>query len=140
MRAAFLSAWGRSFCVGKDLAEHVDGLRGDPRPAIHTVREHYNPVAQALHDIEVPIIAVINGACLGAGLGLALASDICIARRKRRGQHRFCQVSGWPLILRCRHPWRRWSAPAGPPSGSCSATPSTRPQLKARAAQSCRHR
>lgn len=79
VRAVLLSASGRNFCVGQDLAEHVEGLRDDPGHAMDTVREHYNPIVQALHDIEVPIIAAINGACVGAGLGLALAADIRIA-------------------------------------------------------------
>ena len=79
VRAVLLSASGRNFCVGQDLAEHVDGLREDPSHAMDTVRDHYNPIVQALHDIEVPIVAAINGACVGAGLGLALAADIRIA-------------------------------------------------------------
>lgn len=79
VRAVLLSASGRNFCVGQDLAEHVEGLRADPSHAMDTVREHYNPIVAALHDIEVPIVAAINGACVGAGLGLALAADIRIA-------------------------------------------------------------
>ena len=79
VRAVLLSASGRNFCVGQDLAEHIEGLRDDPSHAMDTVREHYNPIVQALHDIEVPIVAAINGACVGAGLGLALAADIRIA-------------------------------------------------------------
>lgn len=79
VRAVLFSAAGRNFCVGQDLAEHVEGLRSDAGHAMDTVREHYNPIVQALHDIDVPVIAAINGACVGAGLGLALAADIRIA-------------------------------------------------------------
>jgi 2-(1,2-epoxy-1,2-dihydrophenyl)acetyl-CoA isomerase len=79
VRAVALLAAGRNFCVGQDLGEHVEALRADPSHAMDTVREHYNPLVRALHDIEVPVVAGITGACVGAGLGLALATDIRIA-------------------------------------------------------------
>jgi 2-(1,2-epoxy-1,2-dihydrophenyl)acetyl-CoA isomerase len=44
-----------------------------------TVRDHYNPIVTALASITVPVVVGINGACVGAGLGLALAGDIRIA-------------------------------------------------------------
>lgn len=79
VRAVALSASGKNFCVGQDLAEHVTALRADPARAMDTVREHYNPIVRVLRDIAVPVIAGINGACVGAGLGLALAADIRVA-------------------------------------------------------------
>jgi len=79
VRAVALVAAGKNFCVGQDLAEHVEALRADPAHAMDTVREHYNPLVRALHDIAVPVVAGITGACVGAGLGLVLAADIRIA-------------------------------------------------------------
>lgn len=79
VRAVLITAAGKNFCVGQDLAEHVDALRADPGHAMDTVREHYNPIVMALHAINVPVVVGINGACVGAGLGLALAGDIRIA-------------------------------------------------------------
>jgi 2-(1,2-epoxy-1,2-dihydrophenyl)acetyl-CoA isomerase len=79
VRAVVITAAGKNFCVGQDLAEHVEVLRTDPDHAMDTVAEHYNPAIQALHAIEVPIVIGINGACVGAGLGLALTGDIRIA-------------------------------------------------------------
>src|SRR4029077_8631628 len=76
VRAVALTAAGKNFCVGQDLGEHVDSLRADPAHAMDTVREHYNPIVTALHAIDVPVVVGINGACVGAGLGLALAGDI----------------------------------------------------------------
>lgn len=84
VRAVLITAAGKNFCVGQDLAEHVEVLRTDPAHAMDTVAEHYNPVIQALHAIEVPIVIGINGACVGAGLGLALAGDIRIAGTKAK--------------------------------------------------------
>jgi 2-(1,2-epoxy-1,2-dihydrophenyl)acetyl-CoA isomerase len=79
VRAVTLTATGRNFCVGQDLAEHVEGLRADPAHAMDTVRKHYNPIVLALNAIEVPVVVGITGACVGAGLGLALAGDIRVA-------------------------------------------------------------
>lgn len=79
VRAVALLALGKNFCVGQDLAEHVAALKADPAHAMATVREHYNPIVTALHALTVPVVAGVNGACVGAGFGLALAADIRIA-------------------------------------------------------------
>jgi len=79
VRAVAITAAGKNFCVGQDLAEHVEALRADPSRAMDTVTDHYNPIVQALSAIEVPVVVGVNGACVGAGLGLALAADIRIA-------------------------------------------------------------
>jgi 2-(1,2-epoxy-1,2-dihydrophenyl)acetyl-CoA isomerase len=84
VRAVALTASGKNFCVGQDLGEHVDALRADRGHAMDTVREHYNPIVTALHAIDVPVVIGINGACVGAGLGLALAGDIRIAGKKAK--------------------------------------------------------
>lgn len=78
VRAVALTAAGKNFSVGQDLAEHVAVLRADPTHAMDTVAEHYNPIVSALHALDVPVVVGINGACVGAGLGLALAGDIRI--------------------------------------------------------------
>src|SRR6478735_238194 len=64
VRAVAVTAAGRNFCVGQDLAEHVEALRADPFHAMDTVGEHYNPIVQALNAIEVPVVVAINGACV----------------------------------------------------------------------------
>jgi 2-(1,2-epoxy-1,2-dihydrophenyl)acetyl-CoA isomerase len=84
VRAVVITAAGKNFCVGQDLTEHVEALRTDPAHAMDTVADDYNPMIQALHDITVPVVVGINGACVGAGLGLALAGDIRIAGHKAK--------------------------------------------------------
>ena len=82
VRAVLLTGTGRSFCVGQDLGEHVASLRSGGGPAegaLSVVEAEYNPLVLALSALRVPVVVGINGACAGAGLGLALAGDLRVA-------------------------------------------------------------
>src|SRR5215218_1447019 len=79
VRAVLLTGTGRAFCVGQDLAEHVESLRGNAATSLSVVDEEYNPLILALAALRVPVVVAINGACAGAGLGIALAGDLRIA-------------------------------------------------------------
>src|SRR5215213_7004198 len=79
VRAVLLTGTGRAFCVGQDLAEHVGELRSNAATALNVVVEEYNPLVLALSGLRVPVVVGINGACAGAGLGIALAGDLRIA-------------------------------------------------------------
>jgi 2-(1,2-epoxy-1,2-dihydrophenyl)acetyl-CoA isomerase len=74
VRAVILTGAGRGFCVGQDLKEFQ---AGEDIP--EQLRGIYNPNVQALHTLEKPVVAAVNGATAGGGLGLALACDIRIA-------------------------------------------------------------
>jgi 2-(1,2-epoxy-1,2-dihydrophenyl)acetyl-CoA isomerase len=79
VRAVVLAAEGPAFCVGQDLAEHAEALRRDPATAFATVERHYNPIVRALATMPKPVVAAVNGAAVGAGLGFALACDLRVA-------------------------------------------------------------
>jgi 2-(1,2-epoxy-1,2-dihydrophenyl)acetyl-CoA isomerase len=79
VRAVLLTGSGRAFCVGQDLAEHVESLRGNASTSLRVVEEEYNPLVLALSALRVPVVVGINGACAGAGLGIALAGDLRVA-------------------------------------------------------------
>src|SRR3954470_3770603 len=79
VRAVVLTGTGRAFCVGQDLAEHVEALRGNAATSLRVVEEEYNPLVLALSALRVPVVVGVNGACAGAGLGLALAGDLRVA-------------------------------------------------------------
>src|SRR4051812_14729883 len=79
VRAVLLTGAGRAFCVGQDLTEHIESLRGNAATSLSVVEDEYNPLILALAALRVPVVVGINGACAGAGLGIALAGDLRVA-------------------------------------------------------------
>ncbi|MDP6514007.1 MAG: enoyl-CoA hydratase-related protein [SAR202 cluster bacterium] len=79
VRALLLTGAGRGFCSGADLSAGEG--KGHPS-GVDLVREKGLPLgyhALLLREFPRPTIAAVNGAAVGAGLGIALACDIRIA-------------------------------------------------------------
>ncbi len=76
VRAIYLTATGKAFCAGQDLAEAIDPSKTE---LTKIVEEHYNPIVERLRNIEKPIVCGVNGVAAGAGANIALACDITIA-------------------------------------------------------------
>ncbi|MGB6119594.1 MAG: enoyl-CoA hydratase/isomerase family protein [Mesorhizobium sp.] len=73
---AVLTAAGKVFCSGSDLKDRPDASRkGDFLDHNRITRETGN----AIRECSKPVIAAVNGAALGAGLGLMAACDIYYA-------------------------------------------------------------
>lgn len=75
IRAVVLTGTGRGFCAGADLSAAAD----DVPDKDHSLHHLYNDTMRAIVNCPVPVVARINGAAAGGGLGLALACDITIA-------------------------------------------------------------
>lgn len=72
-------AGGRDFCAGADISE-FEAIRSTPEAAKHY--DNINVAAfKALKALEIPVVAAIEGPCLGGGLGVALACDLRLASR-----------------------------------------------------------
>ncbi len=72
VRALIIRGEGRSFCAGRDLAE-ADVENEDAYAILHDV---FNPLIERVAEFPAPTFAAVQGACLGVGLGLALACDV----------------------------------------------------------------
>ena len=74
-RVVVLRAEGRGFCAGVDIKEIQ--AKGDE--ALVGVNRGCAAAFAAVYDCEVPVIAAVNGFCLGGGIGLVGNADIIVA-------------------------------------------------------------
>ncbi|MBV9516287.1 MAG: enoyl-CoA hydratase/isomerase family protein [Mycobacteriaceae bacterium] len=76
-----LTGAGRGFCSGIDVRDFGPGVPDASDPAIDRLRfqEAMAALPQAIVAMPQPVIAAINGPCVGGGLALSLAADIRIA-------------------------------------------------------------
>ena len=76
LRSVILTGTGRGFCSGADVNE----LLGSDQPPSPTAPEtDITALSSHIRTNRQPIIAAVNGVAAGAGLAIALASDIRIA-------------------------------------------------------------
>jgi 2-(1,2-epoxy-1,2-dihydrophenyl)acetyl-CoA isomerase len=84
-RAIVLAARGKHFCAGARLTTSAENLpTGDTNPL-------YDEVVRLFHG-TVPIVAAVQGAAIGAGLGLALAADFRVATPRARFAATFARL------------------------------------------------
>ena len=79
IRVILLTGEGKGFCSGADLSRMGSGGSENRRVIGEGKRKRIQELAQALRDLPQPVIAAINGAAVGAGFSIAMASDIRIA-------------------------------------------------------------
>ena len=76
VRAVVLAADGRGFCAGVDIKEMQ---RTDGHAALIAANRGCFAAFAAVYECAVPVIAAVQGFCLGGGVGLAGSADIVIA-------------------------------------------------------------
>ena len=76
-RPIILTGSGAAFCVGADL-RWLASLH-DPALGVAELVAAHHLAIMTIVEMPVPVIAAVNGAVAGGGLGLALAPDYCIA-------------------------------------------------------------
>lgn len=87
MRVLILTGAGRAFCAGADLRpEEGEQLLREPNAEAvrRGVRHASRGCIQGLQELPQPTIAMVNGACVGAGFDLALACDLRIGSENAR--------------------------------------------------------
>jgi len=86
VRVLLLSG-GEHFCGGGDLIE-FRGQVAEGARATWLVLEDVNAAMLAVYGFPKPCIAVVRGACFGAGMSLALVTDFSVSGESAK----FCQV------------------------------------------------
>ena len=92
IRAVVLTGEGRAFSAGQDLRSmESDGV--DPAIFVKDVlRRRYAPLILAMRELPKPIVGAINGVAAGAGMSLALATDIRVASKQASFMQAFSRV------------------------------------------------
>ncbi len=90
-----LTGAGSAFSAGgnvKDMLNRENMFAGDPAQIRENYRRGIQRIPLALHRLDVPTIAAVNGPAIGAGCDLACMCDIRIASEKARFGETFVSV------------------------------------------------
>jgi 2-(1,2-epoxy-1,2-dihydrophenyl)acetyl-CoA isomerase len=83
VRAVLVTGSGRAFSSGADLKDlsGQEDLTPEGRPNVRRLlTERYHPIITTIRTMPKPVVAAVNGPCVGIGLSLALAADLVVAR------------------------------------------------------------
>ena len=74
---------GRAFCAGGDVGRMGEGR---PTPLEHKARlwENIHRVPKTLETVDKPVIAMVNGLAVGAGMGMTVMCDVRVAAESAR--------------------------------------------------------
>lgn len=86
VRALIITGAGRGFCSGQDIAAADARNRTAPSGVVERMfwQEQFAGMGARLRAMPQFVVAAVNGPCAGAGLAIALASDVRIAARSAR--------------------------------------------------------
>jgi enoyl-CoA hydratase/carnithine racemase len=94
VRCVTLASKGRVFCAGADLAS-ADGVGSSAVAGADPVRLFYDQAIR-LFGTRKPIVAAVQGAAIGAGLGLAMVADFRVASTEAKFAANFVRLGFHP--------------------------------------------
>lgn len=95
VRAVIVTGAGKAFCAGGDLSWISPGPGADI-PSIRAKMRAFYPKFLVVRTLDVPTIAAVNGAAIGAGLCVAMACDIRIASEDAKLSTAFLRLGMHP--------------------------------------------
>ncbi len=82
VRAVVVTGCGTAFCSGDDLREEFEAVAGGGTPGANLL--DFGRLLDQLESFRAPVIAAVNGWCVGGGLELALCCDVRLASTAAR--------------------------------------------------------
>jgi enoyl-CoA hydratase/carnithine racemase len=92
VKAIVLTGAGGNFCSGGDVLEIIGPLTGMNSKDLLAFTRMTGDVVKAMLKAYVPIIAAVDGVCVGAGAILAMASDLRLATPQAKTAFLFNKV------------------------------------------------
>lgn len=95
VRAVVLTGSGTSFCAGgnvKLMRDKAGMFEGSPYNIRNAYRAGIQAIPRALYELEVPVVAAVNGPAIGAGLDLACMCDVRVAGQSARFAESFAKL------------------------------------------------
>jgi enoyl-CoA hydratase len=77
VRAVVVSGRGKAFCSGDDLREELEAVAGGGERGANLL--DFGRLLDQVESFRAPVIAAINGWCVGGGVELALCCDLRLA-------------------------------------------------------------
>lgn len=89
-RVLLITGTGRAFSAGQDLSERDTKL--GPLDLSVGPDTLYNPLMRRLASIKVPVVCAVNGVAAGAGVNIAIACDIVVAKHSAKFVQAFSKI------------------------------------------------
>lgn len=92
IKAVVMTGTGANFCSGGDVMEIIGPLTKMEMPELLSFTRLTGSVVVAMQRCPQPIVAAVEGICVGAGAILAMASDLRVASSKAKTGFVFSKV------------------------------------------------
>ena len=89
-RVLLITGAGRAFCAGQDLGERDE--KSETLDLSLGPQNFYNPLIRRLAALPAPVVCAVNGAAAGAGLNIAIACDIVVAKKSAKFVQAFSSI------------------------------------------------
>jgi enoyl-CoA hydratase/carnithine racemase len=92
VKAIVITGAGGNFCSGGDVFEIIEPLTRSTMPELLAFTRMTGAVVKAMRACPQPVVAAVDGVCVGAGAILAMASDLRIGTPRAKTAFLFTRV------------------------------------------------